>query len=456
MGRVHYSPYAGSWYPGDAGELREGIARALEDSRRRAGPWLFPNPVAFVVPHAGLMYSGTVAAAVYRYLHACRPRRVVILGFSHDGGPPGLAMPDVDALATPLGITPVDRAAADRLHLRRAAVCDHSVEMQLPLLQYVAPAASVLPVYVGRMTAAQRESAARVLAGLAGEDTAWLASSDLTHRGPRFGFEPAIPVEELDRAVIDDAASLDPRLFLEGLDATGATVCGRAPIALLLQLLGELPCEEIFQQTLDYQTSAEIAGDDRDSVSYGALGFFPASSFELAAADGACLMGQARAALASFGGTRRDPPPPTPPLTRRAGAFVTLRQAGELRGCVGSPEGRGTLAQTVAEMTISAARDDPRFPPLSPCAARSAEIEISVLSPLKRIRAREAFRPGEHGVHLDASGCRSLLLPHVATERGWTPLEFWGALARKAGLTEAVYENPTTRLHIFRAQQISM
>jgi hypothetical protein len=99
---------AGSWYPGDQGELRRLVEAALESSRARTGPELLPGPIAFVVPHAGLMYSGTVACAAYLYLQAWRPKRVVLLGFSHRGGPAGVAIPNVDAFATPLGETRVD------------------------------------------------------------------------------------------------------------------------------------------------------------------------------------------------------------------------------------------------------------------------------------------------------------------------------------------------------------
>jgi AmmeMemoRadiSam system protein A len=348
----------------------------------------------------------------------------------------------------------VDRDAAARLRLPSHSLCDHSVEIQLPWLQYAAPDARTLPLYVGRMTAAERNAAARALAELADDDTAWLASSDLIHFGSAFGYEPAESVAELDGAVMEDAGSLDAKLFLEGLSANGATVCGRGPIALLLDILRECEREEIFQEILDYRTSGEITGDWRHSVSYGALGYFPASSFELAAADAACLMQRARAALARFGGGPVEAAEVTPALTWRAGAFVTLRQGGALRGCVGSAGGKGTLAEAVAQMVISAAVNDPRFPPLSPCAARAVEIEISVLSPMKRVRGREAYRFGEHGVHLDAAGCRSLLLPHVATERGWSAFELWEALARKAGVGSEVYADSRTRLHVFRAQVI--
>src|SRR5690242_12364849 len=113
MGSVHYSPYAGTWYPGDAEALRELLASSLENSGQRTGAWLPPDPIALIVPHAGLMYSGKVAAAAYRSFEQRKPRRVVVLGFAHRGGPAGVAVPLIEALATPLGETRVDVATAE-------------------------------------------------------------------------------------------------------------------------------------------------------------------------------------------------------------------------------------------------------------------------------------------------------------------------------------------------------
>ena len=474
MSDVHSSPYAGSWYPGDPSELRELVGQSIERSRQRTGPCLLPDAAAFVVPHAGLMYSGAVAAAAYRHIQARPPRRIVVLGFSHRGGPAGISIPEIDGLSTPLGVTRVDRAAAvfllhcpGFLRVDEDCLCDHSVEIQLPFLQYVAPETPVLPLYVGPMPAAQQMAAASALAALARDDSLLLASSDLTHYGRDFAYEPfpadgdvAENLAELDRDVIDDAGSLDASLFQEGLDESGATVCGRRPIALLLRALASAAGPEIFQQTLDYQTSGEITGDYRHSVSYGALGYFPATSFELNAADGTCLLASARRALEEFWRTGvrfTESAEATPALTRAAGVFVTLHHDGRLRGCVGVPGGRGPLACTVPEMALAAALDDPRFAPLSAAPNQvevGIEIEISLLSPMKRVRDRAAWRLHEHGAQLQSAGARSLLLPQVTRSRAWTADRFWEALAQKAGLTPEVYQNPGTRLHIFRAQVI--
>ena len=111
----HVSPFSGSWYPDRLAELDGLIETLLRDSERRTGPYLAPQPLGFVVPHAGLMYSGTVAASAYRHLRACRPERVILLGFAHRGSAPGVWLPALSAIRTPLGEVAVDRDTMDAL-----------------------------------------------------------------------------------------------------------------------------------------------------------------------------------------------------------------------------------------------------------------------------------------------------------------------------------------------------
>lgn len=468
----HESPYAGSWYPDDPSELRALLDRVFTDSRQRTGPYLRPGALAFVVPHAGIVYSGVVAAAVYRHLEQMASRRVVLLGFCHRGAPPGLWIPRIDAFLTPLGELALDRALAAELAARpefgflpEASVCDHSIEIQLPFLNRVAPSALLVPVYVSHLDPVVRAQAARVLAGLAREGAVLLASSDFTHYGRSFHYEPfpadvwvADRLRDLDESLMEATGSLRPELFTETLRSTHATLCGHEPISLLLATLRHLEDdEEIFQETLDYQTSGEITGDYRHSVSYAALGYFPYSAFHLGREDQAALMESARRTLEHYQrtGERRAvlPAGGTNALERRAAAFVTLYRDGQLRGCVGRRAALEPLARTVPEMTLAAALDDTRFPPLGRDET-GIEIEISVLSPFKRILDRGAFRAGEHGALLHSGVQHGLLLPQVATERNWSADQFFEALARKAGAPKHAYGDPNTRLYVFRAQII--
>src|ERR1035438_358136 len=196
MTSTHVTPFAGSWYPARRAELETLLDTLFDASLQRTGDDLLPHPLAFVVPHAGLVYSGTVAAAAYRNLQAARPRRVFILGFAHSGGRPGVSIPDVTAFQTPLGEVEVDPAAVRALAASvpfamtpEGRVCDHSVEIQLPLLQRAVPGTPVVPLYVGPLDARQRTVAAQALAQIVQPGDVLLASSDLTHHDRALGYQ---------------------------------------------------------------------------------------------------------------------------------------------------------------------------------------------------------------------------------------------------------------------------
>ena len=468
----HTTPYSGSWYPGERRRLEELLDELFERSLSRTGEYLLPNALAFVAPHAGLMYSGTVAAAAYRHLSRQPPRTVILLGFAHHGAPAGAWIPEVGSYRTPLGEAPVDRETAAELlahpgfgSLREEIVCDHSIEIQLPLLQWAAPGAAVVPIYVSALPPSQRRAAAQSLLEILTPDKVLLASSDFTHYGDAFHYKPfprdaavSLRLHLLDEGFIEAAGSLDPDVFLEVLDTAGGTVCGREPIAFLLEVLRLLPCsEDIFQTTLDYQTSGEITSDYGHSVSYAALGYFPYCSFHLGADDQRVLLESARATLRHYQQTGQAKPAPpiggSPALNRRAGAFVTLRQGGRLRGCVGRCVHPDPLASAIPELTLAAALEDTRFEPVRP-EETDLDVAISVLSPMKWLPDTSRFCVARDGGYLRLATHSGLLLPQVAEDRNWTARDFLDALAQKAGVPVSVYEDPRTKLSVFRAQVI--
>jgi AmmeMemoRadiSam system protein B/AmmeMemoRadiSam system protein A len=401
-------------------------------------------------------------------LQAAKPERVFILGFTHSGGVPGVSIPDIDAFETPLGEVKIDRAAAREMAsggqfamVAESQVCDHSVEIQLPLLQKVR-GVPVVPLYVGHLDNTERHAAAQALAQQIRPGDVLLASSDLTHYGKSFNYEPfpAGPdvdrrLFELDSRVIDAAGSLAPTLFLDTLHELHSTVCGYQPVALLLETLGLLPGEEVFQQTLDYQTSAEITGDFEHVVSYGSLGYFRADSFRLDEQAQRALLKSARETLQhlSATGERQAIPPPaaSPMLMRRAPAFVSLHCGRELFGCIGRVTAETPLAEAVPNLTLDAALDDPRFAPRARVPDGIA-IEISVLTPMKRIQDWRAFQLGRHGAYLESGSRSGLLLPQVASHGDYTQTSFLETLSRKAGLRPSAYQDSQSRLSVFQAQ----
>jgi AmmeMemoRadiSam system protein A len=153
---------------------------------------------------------------------------------------------------------------------------------------------------------------------------------------------------------------------------------------------------------------------------------------------------------------------PTPPfpatsktLNQLCGAFVTLHLIGELRGCIGYIEPRFPLRETVEEVAQKAALEDPRFPPLSAQELDKVEIEISVLSPLKKVSDVNEIVVGTHGLVIDAGYTRGLLLPQVATEWGWEREQFLSQTCRKAGLQADAWKQKKVTIYSFTSAVFS-
>lgn len=155
-------------------------------------------------------------------------------------------------------------------------------------------------------------------------------------------------------------------------------------------------------------------------------------------------------AIAEGGGVR--PQKSLPGLLRCHGLFVTLRIADQLRGCIGYTEATRPLCELVCEVAVRAALEDPRFPPLTGDELARTSIEVSVLSPMRRIHSVEEIRVGEHGIMLELGMCRGLLLPQVATQYGWSREAFLDATVKKAGLYSGAWKDPEAIVYVFSAE----
>lgn len=261
MSKVRPTAVAGAFYPGDREQLAATVDRLLSE----APPSTAKVPQALIVPHAGYVYSGAIAASAYARLRgaASQLRRVVLLGPSHRVPFRGLALPDAEGLETPLGILPVDAEGAAAAALlpqvassARAHAHEHSLEVQFPFLQRVLPGVPVVPLVVGF---AHAEHVAEVIERLWEPDgTLILISSDLSH------YRPYDEARAVDRQTADRILSLDA----EQLDTHQA--CGAIPVSGLLLAARRrgLRAEE-----LDLRNSGDTAGDRSRVVGYGSFAF---------------------------------------------------------------------------------------------------------------------------------------------------------------------------------------
>ncbi len=150
---------------------------------------------------------------------------------------------------------------------------------------------------------------------------------------------------------------------------------------------------------------------------------------------------------------RRKPqyPQPTPVMACPCGAFVTLKKRSQLRGCIGHVTASRPLGETVKEVAVASAFEDPRFTPLSPEEWPAVHIEISVLSPLEPLRDPRQIQVGVHGIKVRRGPSAGLLLPQVATEQGWDRETFLQHTCLKAGLPSDAWQYPDTSIEIFSA-----
>ena len=260
-GRVRPPAVAGTFYPGAAEALESAVREAFADAV--IPPAVAAVPKALVVPHAGYVYSGAIAASAYARIIPARStiRRVVLLGPSHRVYVRGLAVPGVDAFRTPLGVVPIDVDARNAvLELPgvqvddRAHADEHSLEVQLPFLQRVLDDFTLLPFSVGDATAG--EVAAVLDACWGGPETLVVISTDLSHYH-RY----------------DDATRLDARtaaaIVARRFDAVGdRDACGAYPLRGLLQVASE---RGLSVEQLDLRNSGDTAGDRHRVVGYGAF-----------------------------------------------------------------------------------------------------------------------------------------------------------------------------------------
>jgi len=432
---------AGLFYPASPAELRRHVDELLADAAADEPP---PAPKALIAPHAGYVYSGPIAARAFAQLagHAGRIRRVVLLGPVHRVPVRGLALPGTERFATPLGEVAVDSAAAAELRglpqavdSARVHADEHSLEVQLPFLQRLLGEFSLLPLAVGDATAAEVAAVLDLLWG--GDETLIVVSSDLSH------YLPYDTARRVDRATVERIVALEP-----GLDHEQA--CGATPINGLLLAARR---RGLTADLLDLRNSGDTAGDRQRVVGYAAVGLHPAAAAadddcaaDEAAGRGAALLAHARAAIAEALDLMALPAPERPFLRRPGASFVTLRQCGELRGCIGSLQARRPLRDDVRANAVAAALDDPRFAPLATAEYAAVDIEVSVLSAASPLPvANEAelharLRAGIDGLILDLHGRRSTFLPQV-----WAslpqPREFVAELKRKAGLPRGFWSD---------------
>lgn len=425
---------AGRFYPDDAKELSEKIAKVMA-----AAPKVSKDPVKMVlVPHAGLDYSAQMAANAFKNLTPGFERAVIVAG-NHsnaarfNGASPDKSthwqMPGFEVKVSPVAAQLLGKPGFPDVP---AAHGNHMLEIELPFLRQVngGKPFEIVPLVVGRLGRVEARSLAEELAKLDDPKTVFVFSVDMSHFHP---YEEAL---KLDKPCLDALGRANADDLVARCDTDADQV-----LLTMLELAGKLA---LTPRVIGYTNSGEtpIIGDKSRVVGYGAMVW--EDRFVLLEEEQAALLALARQSVESI--VRHGKAIAlSPELSRRyprlmtqRGAFVTLRENGELRGCIGTLSANMPLAQDVIENAVRAAIHDSRFKPVAPEELAKIHIDISVLDaprPLTGVTGDALIKhlgDRKPGLIISYSGRRSTFLPSVWEEIA-TPLEFVEHLCRKQG-----------------------
>ena len=443
--------FAGSFYPAKKADLETLLKSLFSEAKpaRARG-----KVQTLIVPHAGYEYSGVVAASGYKTIPADTPYdNIFIIASSHREQFNGVSVYSVGNYMTPLGEARVNREVANALikgnnffkYLPEAHDREHSIEVQIPYLQYHFPRLPpIIPIVIGSSSVSTARDLAAALLPWFTPENLFIISSDFSH------YPSYTEALRIDKISGDAILTKDPEIFYnvlrntskESVSNLSTPSCGWSSIMTMLYMAQRK--ENLELTPVLYRNSGDSKiGDKNRVVGYWAIAGSekPAEdlAFNLSDQDKESLLQISRSTLEAFltSGNLSEISPAglSPALKTPAGAFVSLYMGGRLRGCIGSFSPEDPLYAVVESMTLAAALEDARFAPVEASELEYIEIEISVLTPLRRIYSVDEFELGRHGIYMIRDDQSGTFLPQVATDTGWTGEEFLGHCARdKAGI----------------------
>jgi len=443
---------AGQFYPGNKSELED----SLKAMFKRATFKETSNPVlAIISPHAGYVFSGAVAASSFNQVEKKHYKNIFVIGSSHHALYDGASICIFDNYITPLGKVKVDKQLASELIKSNscfvqdygADTVEHSIEVQIPFLQYIlGDDINLVPVLVGTQSEKGCQEIAKALKPYFNNENLFVISTDLSHYPSYFDAQTS------DKLITQAVETNSPENFLKtrrqlessGIPELQTAMCGWTSVLTLLNITKDIS-GLTFKTVLLKNSGDTKFGEKSRVVGYCSIAVSQKNEQTgkqedfLTPDEKKKLLQIAREVIKSYITTQKTPSIDSKDLTngliQPCGAFVTLRENSELRGCIGSFSADKPLYQTVQDMAISSSTRDYRFTPVSRDEIDKLKIEISVLTPLKKIKSIDEIVLGKHGIYIKKGGYSGTFLPQVASETKWTKEEFLGHCARdKAGL----------------------
>ncbi len=465
---VRPATQADRFYTGDSLELSEEVDSFLALHSHSTA---YQDVAALIVPHAGYYFSGNVAASAYMTLDVNKKyKRIFLLGPSHHEWLDGASVnTEADYYATPLGQVKVDHETALSLtnanhtnntnntntdetdetdsvfcYMPKAHDREHCLEVQLPFLQrrFKENLPPIVPIVISTNDYEKLKRMAEVLKPYFTDENLFVISSDFSHYP---AYDDACEVDTRTGKAIETG---DVEEFIKtiemnarrGIRNLATSACGSFAIITLMMMLDD----NYSVKHIMYQNSGDIDDHDHSRVvgyhSFAILRKQP-GEFSLSNADKKILkeiamqsikdsldgkrIAEANSKLYTLNST----------LKQKCGAFVSLHKHGRLRGCIGHFGEDYPIHEIVAEMARAAAFEDPRFMPVTKDELDDIDIEISVLTPMRRIQSLDEFELHRHGIYIKKGHRSGTFLPQVADEVNWTKEEFVGHCSQdKAGL----------------------
>lgn len=446
---------AGGFYPGETPKLKEMLNLLFTDIPKTH---ISNQPILLIEPHAGYIYSGRVAAFGYQLLKPEEFKTVIIMGPSHRYYFYGASVDTLAGHKTPLGVVPYDRSVIKKLlksgikYVPLAHNREHSIEVELPFLQHKLKRFKSVEIVIGDYDLKYlKELADKLYKVIKNKKVLIVASSDLSHY---HRYKEAV---RIDQRTAEHIADFDPDGLFKDLKSGRCEACGGAPIITGLYLARELGANQV--KLLFYANSGDATGDSSRVVGYLSAVAYQKEKIKvgmplgLTANDKKTLRKIASDAInAVVRNQKFTMPQISDRLKEKGGAFVTIKEHGNLRGCIGFILAVKPLYEAVIEAAQSAATQDPRFPPLRPDELNKIEIEVSALTAPVLVKDIKEIKIGRDGLIIKRGPYQGLLLPQVATENDWNLKEFLAHTCLKAGLPTDAWQKEGTILYRFTAE----
>jgi len=418
---IRQSVVAGQFYPADKAQLTALIEKMVSKDVQKE------DAIGLVSPHAGYIYSGPVTGAVLSHIKF--KDTFIIMGPNHTGLGKPLSIMAYGSWETPLGEVEIDTEMARQIlanspHVQedsRAHEREHSIELQIPFLQYFSQDFKIVPIVLGYATTEIYKELGDAIAQAiktTKRKTVIIASSDMTH------YEPQEQARQKDMMAIEAIIDLNADELARRVEKLNISMCGYAPTIALITAATKLGATRA--ELVKYQTSGDVTHDFSSVVGYAGMIVGKMSQ----------LTKLAKNTVETYvlGGRIISPPDKLPPqMKEMAGVFVSIHKLGNLRGCIGTFEPtQPSVAEEIITNAISSATRDPRFPPITPDELKDLEYSVDVLSPPERVEGKDQLDPKKYGIIVESRGRRGLLLPDL---EGVDSVEFQINICRqKAGI----------------------